>query len=255
MILVDDRDGSKELFRPLKAAGLPVELTRLHSADLAFEGKGEAGKIVSIGIEHKRLDARSNDIIQSLRDGRLSGEQLPKMLGENGSYDYGWLIVQGQWRTNALGQLTVYKGPLRGWCVVPGKMTGDELEKQLLTLDICGGLRVRYCETQAASIRYVETLYRWWTDRALDEHTSHLAVHAPHSLVALSDFRKAVCQWPGIGVRVSKAVEEHFEGSLRRAANANAVEWSDIQTFDRKGGSKRLGMSTATRIVDFLKGA
>ena len=254
MILVDDRDGSKELLRPLKAIGLPVELTRLHSADLAFEGKGEGGKLVSIGIEHKRLDSKSNDIIQSLRDGRLAGDQLPKMIGPDGMYDYAWLIVQGQWRSNALGQLTVFKGPLLGWKVVQGGMTEDELAKQLLTLELCGGLRVRYCETQNETARFVQTLYRWWTDRALDEHTSHLAVHTPGAVVALSGFRKAVCQWPGIGVRVSKAVEAHFDGSLRRAANAHEVEWSGIQTFDSSGRAKRLGMSKAAQIVQFLKG-
>lgn len=254
MILVDTSAGSKDLIKPLKAAGLPIEPTLLHSADLAFEGRGIGGKIVSIGIEHKRLDSRSSDIIQSLRDGRLSGEQLPKMLGPEGVYDYGWLIVQGNWRTNPAGEITVYKGPILGWKVVPGKMTEDELDKQLLTLELCGGLRVRYCETQDETTRFVTCLYRWWTDRNLDDHTSHLALHEPTSLVALSDFRKAVCRWPGIGIRVSKAVEAHFGASIRRAANANEVEWSEIQTFDKNGGSKRLGMSTAVRITNFLKG-
>jgi len=78
MLLVDPQ-GPKGAFllEPLQQAGLPAEERFLHAGDLAFTGRGYGGTAVEIGIEFKRLDSSSTDLAQSLRTGRLSGEQLP----------------------------------------------------------------------------------------------------------------------------------------------------------------------------------
>ena len=248
MLLIDSRVGSKDLVEPLKNLGLPVLLTELESADIAFEGRGPQETSLLIGIELKRLDGKSTDLIQSLRSGRLSGEQLPKMLGPHGQYEYGWLLVEGEWRTDKQGQLTVYKGPKIGWVRPPGKMSTSELEKKILTLELCGGLHVHHARSRAETLKFLANLYRWFTDRDFDQHTSHLMVHTPQATLQISDFRKAVCQWPGIGVKTSKAVEQRFH-TIRCAAAAPVEEWAAITTGDRK-----LGHKTAARVVKFLRG-
>jgi ERCC4-type nuclease len=240
MILVDRRVGSNDLLAPLKAAGFDAQLVELAFGDIAFEGKGPNGTTLNIGVELKVL----GDLINSLRTGRLAGHQLPGLLK---TYDHAWLLVEGQWRANAAGQVTTQKR--RGvWAPVPGKMSASELDKQLLTLELCGGLHVAHTHTRADTVRFLGNLYRWWTDRALDSHTSHLALHVSPTVYAISPFRAAVCQWPGIGLKTSSAVERRFS-SIRHAAAAPVEEWAAITTGDRK-----LGKKTAERVVKFLRG-
>ena len=240
MILIDRRVGSNDLVAPLKAAGFDAQLVELAFGDIAFEGKGPNGTMLNIGVELKVL----GDLINSLRTGRLAGHQLPGLLK---TYDYAWLLVEGQWRANAAGQVTTQKR--RGiWAAVPGKMSASELDKQLLTLELCGGLHVAHTHTRADTLRFICNLYRWWTDRSLDGHTSHLALHVAPAVYAISPFRAAVYQWPGIGVKMSKAVEQVFK-TVRCAASASVEEWGQITTGDRK-----LGKKTAERVVKFLRG-
>ena len=243
MILIDNRVGSADLAAPLKQMGLPVELTHLEYGDLAFEGKGEGGRALDIGIELKRL----GDLVGSLRSGRLAGHQLP---GLRGCFDHIWLIVEGRWRRNAAGQIVINRGrPL------PGGMSASELEKHILTLELCGGCHVRYTPTRRDTLHFIAALVRWWQDKSLDRHTTHLAIHTPASFLPISDFRATVSRLPGIGLKASAAVESYFSGSLRRAVNASVEEWAAIQTIDTKGKPRRLGTAVAARIVDFCKGS
>ncbi len=247
MIYIDRRVGSVDLCEPLLAAGLPAQITELEYADLAFEGQGAKGTTLSIGIELKNI----NDMVGSLRSGRLAGHQLP---GLRQTYDRAWVLCEGQWRHDDVGNLVSYQGKYRGWKPLPGKMSAFELEKQLLTIELCGGVHVRHCTTRRDSLRFIGSLYRWFTDKAMDAHTSHLAVHNPPVLVAVSDFRQAVMRWPGIGLKASKAVEVRFKSSIARAGAAGVDEWAAIETVDDKGKTRRLGTSVATKLVTFLKG-
>lgn len=248
MLLVDRRVGSKELLAPLRHAGLEAELVELEFADVAFSGKGAAGVSLDIGVELKTL----NDIVGSLRSGRLAGHQLP---GLRSKFDHAWLCVEGLWRTNDAGMVVTYQGKSRGWVPLHGKMRASELEKQVLTLELCGGLHVRYTNSRADTVRFIHNLYRWFTDQRMDQHTSHLAVHQQPTLVPISEFRQAVCRFPGIGVKASKAVADHFGNSLRLAASAPLSEWAGIAVVDEASGkSRRLGEKTAERIVRFCEG-
>ncbi len=193
------------------------------------------------------MDSKSTDLIQSLRSGRLAGGQLPKMLGPNGAYDYAWLLIEGTWRHDADGLVSAYYGPRRGWCKVPGKMSATELEKHVLTLELCGGLHVRFTNSRRDSIRFIGALYRWWSDKSLDSHTTHLAIHDTPTLVPISEFRQVVARLPGIGIKTSLAVEARF-ASLSEAFAAGVNEWAAITT-----GDKRLGLKTATRVVEFIR--
>ena len=247
MILVDRRVGSKDLVAPLKAFGMQVELVELEFADVAFTGRGAKGASVDIGIELKRL----NDLVSSLRTGRLAGHQLP---GLRAQYEHAWLVIEGQWKSDERGNVVTYQGKQRGWAQLPGKMTASELEKQVLTLELCGGLHARYTNSRADTLRFVANLYRWWTDQALDHHTSHLAVHQQPTLFPISEVRQAFCRFPGIGIKASKAVTEHFGDSLYRAVQAGVAEWASIRVTDESTGkSRKLGAAVAQRIVNFCR--
>jgi ERCC4-type nuclease len=252
MLLVDPQ-GPKGAFllKPLQDAGLPAVLAnpQLDAGDLAFAGRGHSGSSLNIGIEFKRLDSASTDLAQSLRSGRLSGEQLPKLLGPKGAYDHAWLLIEGIWRHDPKsGLVTVYKGRQRGWQAIPGKMSAVELEKKVLTLEMLGGLHVRFTNTRADSIRFIGALYRWWTDRDMDKHVSHLAVHDAPTFRPVSDIAAAYMRWPGVGYKAAAAAEKHFP-SVQAAAIAKGIQWATLDI-----GGKKFGESRAKKLVAWLKG-
>lgn len=252
MILIDDREdrkGSGELIKPLKAAGYEVLKTRLEYGDVSFEGRGSGGKSVSVGIELKRL----SDLQGSLRSGRLAGHQLPGLLGPEGIYDYAFLVVEGQYRADSTGHLMVFKGARKGWRPLPGGMTVAEMEKQILTLEMCVGIHIRFTTDRDATVRFIGLLYRWFTDTALDAHTSHLAIHQPTGVLPLSKRRQALCGIPGVGRKLSNVVESQF-GSIRNAVNASVDDWAALESTDDKGRTRKLGTKVATQIVDFVTG-
>ena len=239
-LFVDSRVGSKDLLRPLLKLGLDAQLTHLDFADVAFEGKGDSNGPIDIGVELKCLP----DLVSSLRSGRLVGHQLP---GLRASYAYSFLIVEGRWSQNDAGLVCQKRG--RRWWPLHGRMTANELEKTLLTLQLLGGLHVRFTNGRRDTLRAISVLYRWFADSPLDGHSSHLAVHVPQSLRPISAFRRAVCQWPLIGLKTSLAVETAFQGSIRKAANATVEQWAAIDI-----GGKRLGEKTAAHIHSFCGG-
>jgi ERCC4-type nuclease len=245
MLLIDNRAGSKELVKPLtKILGENVvQSTTLDFGDVAFTGRGVKNAPLDIGIEFKQL----GDIMQCCRDGRFSGHQLP---GMRKTYDYSWLLIEGMWRHDETsGLITAYKGPHRGWATVPGKMRAAEFEKHLLTFELCGGVHVRYVNTRADSVRAIVELYRWWTDRALDSHTSHLAIHTPVTLGVISPFRQAVMAWPGVGLKFSKTLEKWAGRRVDVAATASVTQLSELETDGR-----RFGEANAAKLVKFLRG-
>ena len=253
MLLVDYRAGSKDLAKPLEKAGAPVyyetdengkkKLPTLDFGDVAFTGRGANDVPVDIGIEFKTL----GDIAQCCRDGRFAGHQLP---GMRKTYEHSWLLIEGTWRHDEkTGLITTYQGPRRGWSAIPGKMRASEFEKHILTFELCGVVHVRYTNSRADSVRAIVELYRWWTDRTFDSHTSHLAIHQPVAFGAVSEFRQAVMAWPGIGLKVSKSAEKVF-GTIERAVRADLSTWAELMTDGR-----RFGEANAKKVFTFLRGA
>lgn len=256
-LLVDSRAGSKELVRPLRDLGLPVDETTLEFGDLCFVGRGEGGAPLLIGVEHKKL----NDLVQSLTTGRLAGHQLPGMLTH---YDRPYLCIEGDWSADEHGRTTMWKG--KGTRrPVKGAPLAVSLEQRILTLEARGGLRIRNCPTRRDTLRFIVALYRWWTDADLDDHKSHMAIYAPDFDTGMfknqpSDFRKALTALlPGVSMAVSKAVEEavaHIPSvreRLREVLTWEVSEWADLLTVSDKGKARRLGESRARDIMGALK--
>lgn len=244
MLLVDSREGSKNLVAPLKRAGLPVAETTLEFGDLAFLGRGEGGAEVAIGVEHKTVA----DCLDSLMSERLAGHQLPGLVRD---YDRAYLIIEGERRSNAQGQLL--RGSHTGWRPYHGAPNYVEFLKRLLVLQMRGGLTLIPTVDRAESVLWLTALYRVWTDADMDEHKSHLALYTPdldrQLLVKPSKQRIALAAWPGIGFERSAAVEHAFGSSIRKAVFASAQTWAAIETNGRK-----LGLKTAEKIQKFLDG-
>lgn len=245
MLLVDPRAGSAELAAPLRRMGLEVDDSQEIPADIAFTGKGDGGRPVTIGVEFKKL----GENVASLRSGRLCGHQLPTMREH---FDYCWLLVEGELLYDKQGRLQRRAGK-RTLKPLPGSMGVSEYLKRLLVLHLRGGLNPWHSNNRQDTLKFIEVLYRTWTDVALDDHKSHLAIYQAPTLIPVSKTREAFNAWDHIGYTISKAVEDKF-GCVRKAANASVEEWAAITTTDRNGGKRKLGMKDATKIVAFLRG-
>lgn len=256
VLIVDTRAGSCDLIAPLRAAGLPVQEGVLDFGDLAFMGRGVRGADVFIGIEHKKLP----DLIQSLTSDRLTGHQLPGLLA---AYDRAYLVIEGEW-DDVNGRITMPSAFRRRSTPVKGAPNAIVLEQRVITLETRGGLRVRWTPNQRASVRHLTALYRFWTDRALDAHKSHLAIHAPDLDPKLrepiSDFRKGLNgAVPGIGLALSRALEEvafdpdKGEGSWQRLLALDVADLAAVSVVDDRGIARKLGPARAARIQERLR--
>lgn len=246
-LFVDSRAGSHELVKPLLKLGLPVEETLLDSADVMFEGRGFAGEPILVGIEYKKL----GELVQALRTERLQGHQLLKMRGADTPdspplYPFAYLLIEGSVHVDAKGYLTRASKFGRPPQRVGGSMTENELDKRIATIHRCGGLVPVWSDCQRRTCAIIAAWYRTFTDRSLDEHTSHVACYRPPSLVPLSEFRVFIQSIDGISFKTSKAIETYFGGSearIRDAVNAPYKVWAAIEGI----GPKR-----AAQIVEAL---
>lgn len=251
MIFVDYREGSAALLKPLRAAGLPAEEADLavdggSSADVAWTGRGEGGVSVEVGLEFKQL----SECVASIRTERLQGLQLPTMWK---AYDFRYLLVEGALLFNQRGVLLRHAGK-KGLRPMPGQMTVGEWLKRINVMHLCGGLNFLHTQNRKESVKYIEMLYRTWTDQDLDQHKSHLGVYNPPTPIPVSDFRQAVMRWPGVGFKMSAAVEKQFDGSIKRASLASVDTWAGIASVDKQGHQRRFGDKAAARVVAFLEG-
>jgi ERCC4-type nuclease len=245
MLLVDYRAGSKELVVPLRHLGLTVDETTLDFGDVAFQGRGDKDAPVDVGIEFKQLE----ELLASLRSGRFVGHQL---IGLRNTFEHSWLLVEGEYRVDTQSGLILtlqwsVKKRRKDWLPVRPRFTISELEKQMLTLQLKGGLHVQFTQTRTDSLRYLHNLYRWFTDVAFDAHTSHLAIYRAPTLLPISVFRQVVSGIPGVGFKASLAAEKRFK-TIRRAVNARPEEWAAVSTIGDDGKGKRLGEKVASRI-------
>lgn len=246
MIYVDDRAGSSDLAAPLAKRGLPVDLTRLDFGDVAFQGRGEHDVPVWIGVEFKQL----SEFVASVRSQRFQGYQLP---GMRATYQFSYLLLEGELSYDKQGGLTKrgHRGAAES---MHGRMSISELLKRLFVLHLRGGINPLMTTCRRDTLAMLEALYRTWTDVAVDHHTSHIGMYSAPPLVPISAFRQAVCKWPHIGIRTSRAVEVLFGGSIERAVLASPEAWAALEVTSESGRKRRLGMHAAEEIVQFLRG-
>ena len=260
MILVDYRNGPEiakktgatDLLTPLLKAGLPAEETTLDFGDLCFRGRGEGGAPLLIGIEFKKLP----EFVQSLVNDRLLAQFFGTVDRPGGmleAYDRHYLLIEGDWDVDDSGRVVTprfIKGH-RGPRTLPlqGAPSAAVMEQRILTLETRGGIRVRWARNPKESLRYVSNLFRFWTDRDLDQHRSHLAVYAPdldrELRIPIALKRQIASQMPGIGYTKSRAVDAHFR-SLWELFNASESEWMKIDGIGKTLAAKLVKASRDT---------
>lgn len=242
MILVDYREDSKNkaehkngLWDDLKKTNLPIQQDKLDGGDLMFLGKGPEGKEVTVGVEFKKVP----DLLSSIRSKRLQGYQLHELQ----HYDFRLLLVEGEWKHNDAGQVTMRSG-YKDWSPVKGNFSAAELDKAVLGLVLRGGVHyVKETHTRRETIRWIQSLYRNFTDVEWDDHTSHTGVYRPAALVKPSPFRNFIMGIPGIGQKSSAHIEGFFrnpttgKASPRRAVAARADIWEQINGVGTKGAA------------------
>lgn len=253
-LYVDGATGSNELVSPLVSMGLPAEKKHLKFGDIAFVGRGKGGEPLSIGIELKKV----GELAQSLVSKRLQGHQL---LGLCKNFDRRYLLIEGDYHHDANGRAVVFRGPGKPKPLA-GASNATAFELEILNIQTRGGVWVRHTTTRRDTLRFISVVYRYWTDKDLDEHKSHLAIYAPDFdkglLTPPSDFRKALSvMLPNIGLAVSKQVEVlvgetlPLRAQLARVLMMNETDWAEIR-IPTRDGSKKLGAPRAKQIMEAL---
>lgn len=256
-VWVDSRVGSKEMLTALRKQGLPAELTTLDAGDFAFEGHGPDGQHVSVGIERKTI----MDLVSSLRSGRLQGtshDQHSQLDRLHKTYDLVWLLVEGSMGGDRrFGKLMKSD---KSQSRLPGGYTEDSLTKALLSLELRGGMRIKQTASVHNSVIFIGSLFRWFTDKQWDDHST---LHAPlrrESIMPLSMFRDIVMRFPGIGIAMSLAVEKYCmvetpdgkHPSVTRLLSMNLSDWENLEE-PTKQGPRKFGVVRAGRVLEAVR--
>lgn len=225
MILVDDREGSADLAARLRSAGIDVEIQRMEYGDCCWMGNGPDGPVL-VGVERKT----AQDLLASMRTGRLCGHQLP---GMSEQYFAIYLLVEGMLREEPeTGVLQYYSGgrwqDLR---VGQQRFMWSEMEAYMTSLDTLVGVHLRRTSTPRETVSCIRTLYQWW-QKPWEHHSSHKVLYTPlpqKSLVIRpSVLRRVAAQLPGIGYEKSASVEREFK-TVFSMANADALQWRRVE--------------------------
>lgn len=263
----DDRSkviGTDMLKLLLSHRTMPVAEARfLPAGDFCFSGNGPNGPVL-IGIERKRM----KDMINSIRLGRFSGEQLPKLLGkEEGHYDYAYLVFESRWKTDWLtGNLVekwgknwepVYFGTDRKREPVPGLF----LSSFFTSIAATTPLKIIQVEDPRQTVEAVMSLAHVWS-KPWTDHKAATALHTPQQFVQLekaSIVRRYAASLPGIGWEKSRVIEEAFPSiestvhHTERCKECDAMKCTPVtaKEFERLEG---FGKVTAKKLVDRIRG-
>jgi len=150
----------------------------LQFGDAAFEGNGPEGTC-TVGFERKKLA----DLINSMKDRRLSGRQLRGMWQ---AYDFIFLVAEGLWREGDGSEIEewAYDRREQKWRFMPvyGNGGGDggrnaisyeQLDHYTCTLELKGGLVYKRTRDERETARYYASRWRWFNSKAWVEHRSH----------------------------------------------------------------------------------
>lgn len=242
MILVDARVGSRELLTGLRGLGVDAEIAGQLDADFQFTGEGPVGTIL-IGVERKAIP----DMLASMRDRRLAGQQLSRMTS---CYDVCVLVIEGIWRRQrGTGFVEIMNG---SWRTSRGSHRYSEVDRFLCSLEQLAGLRIRRTADEEETCAQIADLYSWW-QKPYDEHKSLDSIYAPPPDTRVQRGHRAVvfhreptlkekwaAQLPGIDSRAID-VAASFE-SARDMADADVSRWMQVGC--------RIGKKTAENIVE-----
>lgn len=244
MILIDHRRGSKELIPYLKPFGPDVEESVMEFGDIKWVGEGPDGPVM-VGVERKRI----NDLVQSMRDRRLAGHQLPGLLRD---YQYCYLLIEGHWKPGRQGELLTSNNGWKWW-PAKGQVMYREVAGFLSSLSLraaneCGRVLVEKTVDIEESATLLFNLYQMW-QKPWAKHTAHKQIYAPVPerkgkvewgtiSPQLKLARAVAAQLPGLDQKAFK-VADHF-GTAGRIMRATERQWVDAKVGVGKDGARKI---------------
>ena len=222
MIFIDDRTGSAELAPVIRSLGCPVSVMRLGYGDVMFIGNGPQGVQWPVGIERKTI----GDLLASIRSGRAATQ----VDGMRNSYYVVYLVVEGLMKADGSGKLLVWRG--HEW--QPSGMEYTAVVNFLNTLAILADVKLIRTTSLSETGQTVVALWHWWTDKAWEDHRSHLVpIQKPITFRPPSLLRRVAAELPNVSWKRSKAIEEHFR-SVKEMVNAPIEDWKAIDGIGEK---------------------
>jgi len=260
MILIDPREGSKEILEYINAMpGHPLcEHQMLEYGDVAFVGDGPQGPMM-IGIEVKTL----NDVLSCIETQRFTGHQLP---GLKQHYDVVYLIMQGEyradWNTGML-QFKSNKGNFyfdvkvgsRSW-------THYEFSAWITMVELGWGIRTRNTLDMKDTSRTIIEMYRILQKPWEEHHTLQPFFLGPDigntPFVKPSLVERVVSQVEGIGSTRAREIGKRFT-SVSQMVHAGFTicgteDSPKYKVSDDWKGITGVGKDLAERIIREFRG-
>jgi ERCC4-type nuclease len=224
MLLVDGQAGSKDLLQHF-----PPELAKKHTleaGDVAFFGTGPEGPLTfPIGIEYKT----AKEALQCMLDGRLAGEQLPKM---SRLYKRVYLLIEGEYREgydDGYVKFPAWKDGKKTY-ISYSKVPYRSFDNWMNSLVETARIVIKRSVDQSESAAQILNLYYLWS-KDYDGHSSAFMFNSsqePALLLKPSRKRLIASKLPHIGWKRSEAVDKHFP-SIKRMINAGADDWCAVK--------------------------
>jgi ERCC4-type nuclease len=206
-----------------------AEPKTLLAGDFMFTGNGPGDEPILVGIERKRM----RDMVNSLRGGRLAGEQIPKLL----RYDQPYIIFESRWKTDWVTGQAVEKWG-RDWTpVLSGTkqiITGLEIQSALNDIQDKTLIKILHTEDPKQTVELVVQLAYSWA-KPWDKRNHHLDLHRPvqyQSADKASTVRRVAFALNGIGWEKSLEIESHFP-TVEAMVGATVQEWGKLPGFGK----------------------
>jgi ERCC4-type nuclease len=258
MIHIDDRTGSAELL-PLFLSHRthpPASIRRLPAADFAFSGNGPRDLPVMVGIERKTI----TDMLNSIRTGRFSGEQLPKLLDY---YEFSFLLLEGVFRIDRQSGMLIQWRNKQWTNIMLGKQSflGLELQSFLTSIELQTPVRVHYSSDQHETVDTVLALQHYFS-KPWSKHHAHIALHIPQDTATIgkaSSVRRFANVLKGVGWERSAAVDISFK-SIDDLVNVGITLTDEQIAQGRRDGPKIIakmdgfGKVLSQRVYDEMHG-
>lgn len=241
MLLIDRREEHSDLVTKLRRLGCDAEYTHLDFGDCCFEGWGLGSdgseQRVMVGLERKRL----SDLVNCMRDRRLSGHQLR---GMRQVYDHLFVVVEDVWRPGDNGEIVTFRGgQWRAFYTGKSPVAYRQVLAYLTTLELVGQVSIRRSSSPDETANQYAALWHWFNAKKWSEHGSidQIYTTTPGESDAGRRGRRAMlpvdrkitrlemiaAQLPGVDSK-ARDVAKHF-GTVRAMASATEKDWLAIK--------------------------